>query len=95
MNTRHKTILALSLAVAGFALLHGAKISEALGIILLGASLAWLIGSHFVLGDAMFVWSHRIRFADYCPIRGGGHIRLDQIRRLPNREARYYSAQQH
>jgi hypothetical protein len=60
MNRRHKTVLALSLAVAGLGLLGGEKLSEALGIILVGASLAWLIGSQFVLVGAQFVWKHRI-----------------------------------
>jgi hypothetical protein len=60
MNRRHKTVLALSLAVAGLALLSGAKVSEALGIILVGASSAWLIGSQFVLAGARLVWRHRI-----------------------------------
>jgi hypothetical protein len=60
MNRRHKAVLALSLAVAGLALLNGAKTSEALGILLIGASLAWLIGSQFVLTGAKYVWRHRI-----------------------------------
>jgi hypothetical protein len=60
MNGRHKTVLALSLAVAGLALLNGAEILQALGIVLVGGSLAWLIGSHFVLDCATFVWRHRI-----------------------------------
>lgn len=60
MNRRHKTVLALSLAVAGLALLNGATILQALGTILVGGSLAWLIGSQFVLTGAMFVWRHRI-----------------------------------
>jgi hypothetical protein len=60
MNRRHKTVLAVSLAVAGLALLNGATISQVLGIILVGGSLAWLIGSQFVLTGAMFVWRHRI-----------------------------------
>ena len=83
MNKRHKTILALSLAVAGVALLNGANISEAVGIILLGASLAWLIGSHFVLASAIFVWSRRIRFAIIVVFGVGaiyGWIRYDIYR---------------
>lgn len=59
MNARHKVVLALCLAIAGFALMTGAKISEALGILLIGASIAWLIGSIFVLTIAKSVWNHR------------------------------------
>ena len=91
MNTRHKTILSLSLAVAGFGLLNGATISEALGIILLGASLAWLIGSHFVLAGAMFVWSHRILFAIIAVFGVGaiyGWFRYDAYRTAKQDAAR-------
>jgi len=63
MNRRHKIVLALSLAVAGLALWNDARISQALGIILVGGSLAWLSGSQFVLTCATFVWRHRIRSA--------------------------------
>lgn len=63
MNRRHKAVLALSLAIAGFALLNGAKLSEGLGIILIGASVAWLVGSQFVLAGAKIVWRRRILFA--------------------------------
>jgi hypothetical protein len=56
MNRRH-------VAVAGLALLNDATISQVLGIILVGGSLAWLIGSQFVLAGAMFVWRHRVRAA--------------------------------
>jgi hypothetical protein len=63
MNRRHKTVLALSLAAAGLALWDDARISQALGIILLGGSLAWLIGSQVVLTCATFVWRHRVRAA--------------------------------
>ncbi len=60
MNKRHKVVLALSLAVAGFDLLNGAKLSEACGIILLGASLAWLVGSQVAFAGVKFLWRHRI-----------------------------------
>lgn len=60
MNRRHKTVLALSFAVAGLALWNDARISQALGIILVGGSVAWLVGSQFVLAGAVFVWRHRV-----------------------------------
>ena len=72
MNKRHKAVLALSLAVAGLALLNGGKLSEALGIILVGTSLTYLIGSQFMLARAMFVWKHRIRFATIATLGIGG-----------------------
>src|SRR5258708_39360 len=83
MNRRHKTVLALSLAIAGFELLDGAKISAALGINLVGASLAWLIGSQFVLASAMCVWKHRIWSAIIAILGVGavyGWIRYDAYR---------------
>src|SRR5580704_10967192 len=80
MNNRHKTVLGLSLAIAGLALLNGAKLPEGLGIILVGGSLAWLIGSQFVLAGAMFVWRHRIWSATIAVLWVGavyGWIRYD------------------
>ena len=80
MNRRHKTVLALSLAVAGLALLNGAKLTEGLGIILLGASIAWLIGAKFVLAGATFIWRHRVWSAIIIVLGVGavyGWIRYD------------------
>jgi hypothetical protein len=72
LNKRHKAVLALSLAVAGLALLNGGNLSEALGIILVGASLAYLIGSQFMLARAMFFWKHRLWFAIVASLAIGG-----------------------
>ncbi len=70
MNRRHKVILAASLAGAGLALLNDGTIRDALGIVLLGTGIAWLIGSQFVLSaftfavasirkGLRFIWRHR------------------------------------
>lgn len=80
MNKRHKAVLALSLAVAGMALWNGAGISQAVGIILVGGSLAWFIGSQFVVASATFVWRHRIWTAIIAAVGIGilyGWIRYD------------------
>ncbi len=58
MNRRHKAVLGLAVAIAGIALTDGAKLTQALGIVLVGASLAWLVGSQFVLVCALFIWKH-------------------------------------
>lgn len=60
MNKRHKTVLALTLAIAGLELVTGSQISESLGIILIGAGLAWLIGSAFVLALSATMWKYRV-----------------------------------
>ena len=45
LNRRHKAILFLTLVITGCALLVGAELKEALGFMMLGAALAWAIGS--------------------------------------------------
>lgn len=45
LNRRHKAILFITLVMTGSALLAGAQLNEGLGIFILGATLAWLIGS--------------------------------------------------
>ncbi len=96
LNRRHKTVLALSLAIGGLALLSGVKVSEALGIILVGASLAWFIGSQLVLAGTMFVWRHRIWSAIIAIVGIGavyGWIRYDAYR-TEQREAAAKAAAQ-
>lgn len=96
MNRRHKATLALSLAIAGLALLNGAKISEALGIILVGASLAWLIGSQLVLTGTRFVWRHRVWSAIVALLGVGavyGWVRYDAHRTEKSEAAARAAAQ--
>lgn len=91
MNKRHKAVLALSLAVAGLALLNGAKVSEGFGIILVGASLAWLIGAQFVLAGSMFLWRHRVWSAITVAVAVGavfGWIRYDNVQTEKREETR-------
>lgn len=45
LNTRHKAVLFVTLVLAGSGLLAGARLNEALGIVMLGAALAWAVGS--------------------------------------------------
>jgi hypothetical protein len=45
LNRRHKTILFITFVMTGSVLLAGAKLSEALGVLILGIAFAWLIGS--------------------------------------------------
>src|SRR5437764_110076 len=54
LNLRRKSVLLLTLVVAGLALLDGAGLREALGITLLGVAAAWALGSK-PLGDAFRV----------------------------------------
>jgi hypothetical protein len=96
MNRRHKTVLALSLAIAGLALLNGAKVSEALGTVLVGASLSWLIGSHLVLAGATFLWKHRVWSAIVAILGIGvvyGWIRYDAHRTEKSEAAAKAAAQ--
>jgi hypothetical protein len=44
LNKRHKTILFVTIVMTGSALLAGARLNEALGMMMLGAAFAWLIG---------------------------------------------------
>src|SRR5258708_36519707 len=46
LNRRHKAILFITLVTTGCALLLGAELKEALGLMMLGAALAWVIGSN-------------------------------------------------
>ena len=91
MNRRHKTVFAISLAVAGLSLLNGAKLTEGLGIILVGGSIAWLVGSGFVLASAKFVWRHRVWSSIIIMLAIGavyGWIRYDAYE-TEKREAAY------
>lgn len=45
LNRRHKTVLFITLVATGSALLAGASLGEGLGIFILGATFAWVIGS--------------------------------------------------
>ncbi|MGD0792020.1 MAG: hypothetical protein ABR920_09640 [Terriglobales bacterium] len=45
LNKRHKAILFITLVMTGSALLAGAKLSEGVGILILGVAFAWLFGS--------------------------------------------------
>jgi hypothetical protein len=45
-NRRHKAILFITLVTTGCALLLGAELKEALGFMMLGAAVAWAIGSN-------------------------------------------------
>jgi hypothetical protein len=45
LNKRHKAIGFVTIVVTGTALLAGARLNQALGMLMLGAGLAWLIGS--------------------------------------------------
>jgi hypothetical protein len=45
LNRRHKVILFIALVAAGSGLLTGATLKEGLGILMLGAALAWVAGS--------------------------------------------------
>lgn len=45
MNRRHTAILFVSLVLTGSALLAGAELKEALGMMMLGVALAWAVGS--------------------------------------------------
>lgn len=53
MNRRHKAILFAVLVLTGSALLTGAQIREAIGMLMLGAALAWAVGSD----SAAHIWS--------------------------------------
>jgi len=48
LNWRHKAILFATLVLTGSRLLAGAELKEALGMMMLGAALAWAIGSDVV-----------------------------------------------
>lgn len=56
LNKRHKAILFITLVMTGSTLLAGVRLNEALGILILGISLAWLLGS-----EAAFLSYQRIR----------------------------------
>ena len=45
LNTRHKAVLFITIAMTGSALLAGITLNEALGMLMLGAATAWLLGS--------------------------------------------------
>ena len=45
LNRRHKVVLFLTLVTTACALLSGAKLSESLGMLMLGGTFAWVIGS--------------------------------------------------
>src|SRR4051794_27110129 len=45
LNARHKVILFITLVLTGSTLLAGATVAQALGILILGIALAWLVGS--------------------------------------------------
>jgi len=45
LNRRHKAILFITLVMTGSALLAGARLNQAFGMLMLGAALAWLVGS--------------------------------------------------
>jgi len=45
LNKRQKVILFITLVITGTALLAGARLTESVGMLMLGAALAWLIGS--------------------------------------------------
>jgi hypothetical protein len=45
LNRRHKTILFITMVMTGSSLLAGARLNEALGMLMLGAAFAWLVGS--------------------------------------------------
>jgi len=49
LNKRHKTILFVTIVMTGSALLAGARPNEALGMLMLGAAFAWLIGGETAL----------------------------------------------
>lgn len=45
LNRRHKALLFITLVITGTSLLAGAQLNEALGLLMLGAAFAWLVGS--------------------------------------------------
>jgi hypothetical protein len=49
LNKRHKAALFLTLVLTGSALLAGATLNEALGILILGIALAWVLGSKTII----------------------------------------------
>lgn len=55
LNRRHKAVLFLTLVMTGSSLLAGATLTEAVGMLMLGGALAWLVGSEAVVRAYQYV----------------------------------------